>query len=126
MNALGTQILLELKGCDQHLLNDLAYVRQALIQAAREVGVNIVGEAFYRFDPQGVTGILAIAESHLSIHTWPEYGYAAVDVFTCGEPEQALKASEILIRLFKALDHSRIELKRGPLSQPAAAARAQT
>ena len=125
MNALGTQIMLELKGCDQHLLNDLNFVRGTLVQIAHEVGVNVIGESFHKFDPQGVTGILAIAESHISIHTWPEYGYAAVDVFTCGDPEQAYKASELIVQRFHARDHSRTELKRGPLSQPAPMAGAQ-
>ena len=117
--------MLELKGCDQHLLNNLNFVRETLVQIAHEVGVTIIGEAFHKFDPQGVTGILAIAESHISIHTWPEYGYAAVDVFACGDPDQAYKASELLIQRFGAQDHSQTELRRGPLSQPTPVAGAQ-
>lgn len=118
MNALGTQILLELRECDQELLNDLAYVRQTLIQAAREVNATVIGESFHQFQPQGVTGILAVAESHICIHTWPEYGYAAVDVFTCGDSAEAWKATELLVQRFHALDHSVLELKRGPISEP--------
>lgn len=123
MNALGTQILLELKGCDKHLLNDLDFVQETLVQIANEVGVNVIGKSFHKFDPQGVTGILAIAESHISIHTWPEYGYAAADVFTCGDPEQAYKASDLLVQRFHASDYSRTELRRGPLSQSVSVAR---
>lgn len=125
MNALGTQILLELKDCDRHLLDDVGYVREMLKQVAREVGVHVVGESFHKFHPQGVTGILAIAESHISIHTWPEHSYAAVDVFTCGEAEQAYKAAELLIAGFRAHEHTRTVLERGPLSQPARLAGAQ-
>ena len=76
MNVLGLHLLLELKECNPQLLDDLSYVRSALIRAAEDVGAHIVGESFHRFTPQGVTGILSIAESHISIHTWPEYGYA--------------------------------------------------
>ena len=72
MNGLGLHLLLELKECNPKLLNDLDYVRQSILLAAHEVGAQIVGESFHRFSPQGVTGILAIAESHISIHTWPE------------------------------------------------------
>jgi len=85
LNALGTQILLELKECNRDILNDMSYIREAMLGAAREVGATVLGETFHKFAPQGVTGLVSIAESHLCIHTWPEYGYAAVDVFTCGE-----------------------------------------
>jgi len=124
LNVLGTQILLELKQCDQELLNDLAYVRQTLIQVARAVNATVIGESFHKFQPQGVTGILAVAESHICIHTWPEYRYAAVDVFTCGDSAEAWKATELLVQHFHALDHSTLELKRGPVSQPIVTARA--
>lgn len=124
MNALGTHILLELKDCDQELLNDLTYVRQTLIQVAHGVDATIIGESFHRFHPQGITGILAIAESHICIHTWPEYRYASVDVFTCGETVQTSKAVELLVQRFRARDHSQLTLERGPLSQPLLTARA--
>jgi S-adenosylmethionine decarboxylase len=117
LNALGIHILLELKGCDKGLLNDLTYVRETLVEVAREVSATIIGESFHRFQPQGITGILAIAESHICIHTWPEHGYAAVDVFTCGETVQASKAAELLIQRFHAGDHSQLILERGPLSR---------
>lgn len=117
MNALGTHILLELKECNEELLNDLAYVRQTLIRVAREVHATVIGESFHKFQPQGITGILAIAESHICIHTWPEHRYAAVDVFTCGDSVQAWKAKDLLVQSFHALDHSVLELRRGPLAQ---------
>ena len=82
MEVLGCHLLLELRDCNSTLLNDLSYIRQAMIETAKEVGATIVGESFHHFSPQGVTGILAIAESHISIHTWPEYGYAAADIFS--------------------------------------------
>ncbi|MBI2847396.1 MAG: adenosylmethionine decarboxylase [Chloroflexi bacterium] len=113
MNALGTHLLLELKDCDRYILNDLSALRNILLSAAREVGATVVGETFHRFNPHGVTGVLAIAESHLCIHTWPEYGYAAVDIFTCGDSFNPEKATEIFVSELHAKEHSIITLKRG-------------
>ena len=91
MDALGRHLLLELKGCDRELLDDLNFIRGAILGAAEEAGATIVGESFHKFHPMGVTGLVAIAVSHICIHTWPEYGYAAVDFYTCGQgvPEEA-------------------------------------
>ena len=81
MNGLGLHLLLELNECNPQLLNDVGFIRQTLLNTAHDVGATVVGESFHRFSPQGVTGILSIAESHISIHTWPEFGYAAADIF---------------------------------------------
>ena len=85
MNALGTHLLLELRQCDKDLLDDMNHIKEVMLGAAVEAGATIVGQSFHKFDPRGVTGIIAIAESHLCIHTWPEYGYAAADFYTCGD-----------------------------------------
>ena len=84
MYALGRHLLLELKNCNKEVLNDLDFLRDCLHRAALQCGATIVGESFHQFSPRGVSGIINIAESHIAIHTWPEYSYAAVDVFTCG------------------------------------------
>ena len=84
MDALGTHLIIELSGCDQRILGDVEQIRGAMVMAAVEAGATIVGQSFHKFSPGGVTGIVALAESHLSIHTWPEHGYAAADIFTCG------------------------------------------
>ena len=117
MNALGTQLVIELKGCDRDLLNDLSYVKSTMIQAAQAVGATIIGESFHKFSPLGVTGVLAIAESHMCIHTWPEYGYAAVDVFTCGDGFDPHKAAQCLIEGFRSREPALTELRRGVLSE---------
>ena len=117
MNALGTQLLLELKKCNPELLDDLPYIRRALLEAAEKTGATIIGQSFHQFSPQGVTGVVAIAESHLCIHTWPEYGYAAVDIFTCGESFQPRKAAEMLVRDLESREHSITEIKRGVLPE---------
>lgn len=115
MNALGKHLLLELKGCDKEVLNDLGFLKGALIAAADEAGATVLGESFHRFNPHGVSGVVIIAESHLCIHTWPEYDYAAVDIFTCGNAVQSGKAAEILVRKLGSKNHSVIEMQRGIL-----------
>jgi len=113
LNVLGLHLLLELKECNPQLLNDLDYIREALLDTAHDVGATVVGESFHRFSPQGVTGILAIAESHISIHTWPEYGYAAADIFACGASFQPKEAAEMLISRLESRDPEIIQVQRG-------------
>ena len=122
MNVLGIHVMVELKECNPSLLDDLPYIREAMTQAADAAGATIIGESFHQFNPQGVTGILAISESHLCIHTWPEYGYAAADVFTCGETFDASKAARILIDKLECRDPLLTEYRRGILTEIAAAA----
>ena len=119
MDALGAHLLLELKDCDSKLLNDLECVREVLIQAAIESGATIVGETFHKFDPIGVTGILAIAESHIGVHTWPEYSYAAADIFTCGESLRPYRAAELIIQGLRCAQPSITEIKRGVVAPQA-------
>lgn len=120
MNGLGIHLLLELNQCNPKFLNDVVFIRQALLSTAREVGATVVGESFHRFSPQGVTGILAIAESHISIHTWPEFAYAAADVFACGASFRPREAAEILISKLESQDPDIIEFQRGmTLKSPA-------
>lgn len=113
MNALGTHLLLELKECNPALLNDLDYVKDAMVSAVQAVGAHIVGESFHRFQPLGVTGVLAIAESHLSIHTWPEYNYAAADIFTCGTSIKPREAAQLLIDRLESKKPIVREFRRG-------------
>ena len=115
MNALGKHLLLELKGCDEEVLNDLSFLKSSLITAAEESGAEVLEVSFHQFNPHGVSGAVIIAESHLFIHTWPEHGYAAADVFTCGDSVQAEKAAQILVEKLGAKSHSMIEIKRGVL-----------
>ncbi len=84
MKILGRHILAELSDCEFSILDDLPKLENIMKEAARLSGATIVKSVFHRYNPQGLSGIIVIAESHISIHTWPEYGYAAVDCFTCG------------------------------------------
>ena len=113
MNVLGTHVLLELRDCDPLLLDDLSHIRQALFSAASEVGAHVVGESFHRFAPQGVTGILSIAESHISIHTWPEFGYAAADIFTCGDQTMPERAAASIVAALRCEDPELTQIRRG-------------
>jgi S-adenosylmethionine decarboxylase proenzyme len=115
LNALGRHLLIELQDCDKEVLNDLGFLRNAVVAAAVDCGATVMGESFHHFNPQGVSGVVVIAESHLSIHTWPEYGYAAVDVFTCGTTVEPEKAAEALIEKLGAKNHSSMEIQRGVL-----------
>ena len=115
MNALGKHLLLELKDCNKEVLNDLSFLKDTLVTAANECGATVLGESFHQFNPQGVSGVVVIAESHLFIHTWPEYGYAAADIFTCGNSVQPEKAAELLIEKLSPNNHSIIEIQRGIL-----------
>jgi S-adenosylmethionine decarboxylase len=84
LKTIGRHLIAEFYGCNPDILDDTERVRADMLSAANAVGATVVGEVFHRFSPQGVSGSVVIAESHLSIHTWPETGYVAVDIYTCG------------------------------------------
>lgn len=113
MKLLGTQILLELEKCDPDTLDNLDKIKQCLTNAASKAGANIIGETFHKFSPVGVTGVVSIAESHISIHTWPEYEYASVDIFSCGEQFNIKIASQIIINGLMAQKPYLLTIERG-------------
>ena len=88
MQVLGRHALLDLYDCDQALLDDLDFLRDLFLKTAKQLQCTLVQECFHRYAPHGVSGVLVIAESHLSVHTWPEHGYCAVDLYTCGDPSE--------------------------------------
>ncbi len=93
-DMVGKHCILELYDCDSAKLDNEPFLRDTITAAAQRAGATLLNLITHRFEPQGVTGLALLAESHISIHTWPENGYAAVDVFTCGDhtmPEQACK-----------------------------------
>ena len=115
MNALGRHILVELYDCNRESLNDLDLIREAVLKAAIDCGAEVLGESFHRFNPQGVSGVVVIAESHISIHTWPEHGFAAADVFTCGTKVNPAMATDALIEKLDSKNHTLTEIQRGVL-----------
>lgn len=116
MHALGKHVILELEDCDRKLLSNCEFLRETLLEACRRAGATILSNSFHVFSPyDGVSGVIIIAESHLSIHTWPEYSYAAVDIFACGDSLHPEKAVEFMVQELNAGNHSFTELKRGVL-----------
>lgn len=115
MNALGRHILAEYYGCDINILNGLKLLEQSMRQAVLRSGATIIDSTFHQFNPHGVSGVIVIAESHMAIHTWPEYGYAAVDFFTCGDRVDPWKAFDFMNEILKAARNTTRELKRGIL-----------
>jgi len=115
MESLGRHALLDLYGCDARILNDPAYLQQLLKQTALDLETTIVEEVFHTFAPHGVSGVIVIAESHLAIHTWPEHGYAAVDLFTCSETTELSALADLLRERFHASHIEYTEKPRGLL-----------
>lgn len=113
--ALGNHILVEFMNCDPHIMNDVAAIERDMVAAAQKAGATVINSTFHHFSPYGVSGVVVIQESHLAIHTWPEYGYAAVDLFTCGEMD-AWISFDFLKDAFKSKSYSAIEIKRGSLN----------
>lgn len=111
--GVGRHLIVEMFECDPKALDSLDTVKNALIDASVASNSTVVGFDFYRFKPHGVSGYVLIAESHISIHTWPEYGYAAVDVFTCGEHTNPWKGLQVLKERFKAKKVTIVEITRG-------------
>jgi S-adenosylmethionine decarboxylase len=113
LNALGRHLLLELFDCDFDALNNLETVKRTLVEAAKRARATIVDVVFHEFNPFGISGVVVIAESHLSIHTWPEHRYAAVDIFSCGEALKPEAAANYLVEQFAAERTSVVEVQRG-------------
>ncbi|WP_299412544.1 polyamine aminopropyltransferase [Acaryochloris sp. IP29b_bin.148] len=115
MNSLGRHILVEFYDGSAEILNDVLLIENSMLEAAQESGATIISSEFHRFPPSGVSGFLVLQESHFAIHTWPEYGYAALDLFTCGTSVNPWIAYEILKSAFHADHGSALELNRGQL-----------
>lgn len=122
LDSLGRHILAEIYGCAFEVLDDIEKVQQYMIDAALAAGAEIRECVFHKFSPQGVSGVVVISESHLAIHTWPELGYAAVDVFTCGKKVDPWSACRYLVEKFQAEHMTATEVRRGimEISQRAA------
>lgn len=115
MKSLGRHILVEFHGCSSDILNDVPRIEHDMLEAATKSNATIINSVFHHFSPFGVSGVIVIQESHLAIHTWPEYRYAAVDLFTCGDSVEPWVSYEILKAAFEAEHGSAIELNRGQL-----------
>ncbi|GAA4837595.1 adenosylmethionine decarboxylase [Algivirga pacifica] len=99
--ALGRQLTGEVKECNPEILNNVIAVEQAMVKAAQEANATVINSTFHHFSPYGVSGVVVIQESHLAVHTWPEYGFATIDFFTCGEHVYPQRALNYLAKAFE-------------------------
>jgi len=118
MNYLGNHLLIELYDCDTNSINDVRKIEKLLLKSVKISGATALNSTFHKFSPHGVSGIVVISESHFSIHTWPEYGYCALDIFTCGTEIKSEKALDFLKKELGVGSISVTEVKRGILDFP--------
>ena len=111
MKAIGRHIILEMWGCEN--LNSEETAERALREMVVALDVNLLDLRVYPFSPIGVTGVAIVSESHIMIHTWPEHGYAAVDVFTCGEQRSPEAAIPVIKEYFAPQRIQVMEMNRG-------------
>lgn len=112
---LGTHYLAEFFECDRARINDISFVEAVMIEATERSGARMIKPLFHQFSPHGISGVIVIAESHFAFHSWPEHGYAAVDLFSCADFDY--RAALIHIRKkIGAKKHSVTQVKRGVLN----------
>jgi S-adenosylmethionine decarboxylase len=116
--SVGSHCILELYDCSKTLLNDANFIQRSLREAATQANATLLNEVLHQFDPQGITALALLSESHISVHTWPEVGYAALDVFTCGHHTDPEEACKYLIKVFQAGRHSMTKIRRNPPPTP--------
>jgi S-adenosylmethionine decarboxylase len=112
-SIVGTHCILDLYECPADLLNDRSFIEQTLRDAAKQGLATLLQEISHQFNPHGVTALGLLAESHLSIHTWPEHCYAAVDIFTCGQDAKPEQACLFMVDRLQAKRHSLNTIARG-------------
>lgn len=110
---LGRHILVEYYNCNEDILNNHKLIEKFMVAAAEKAKATVVESVFHMFNPYGVSGAVVISESHLTIHTWPEYGYASVDLFTCGDKVNPWDAFEYLTEALEAEKSESTEISRG-------------
>ncbi len=103
---IGKHCILEAYGCNQKKLDDEGFIRTMLIAASQNAGATLLNMITHKFSPLGVTGLALLSESHISIHTWPESGYAAIDVFTCGNKTNPEKACKLMAKELSSTKYS--------------------
>ena len=102
MSTLGKHIILEMWGCCKDTIDNVEVVKEILVKAAESVKATLVDVVCHRFSPYGVTGVAILAESHIAVHTWPEHGYAAADIFICGSAINPRNAASYMAEAFYA------------------------
>ncbi|MCM8900836.1 MAG: S-adenosylmethionine decarboxylase [Clostridiales bacterium] len=113
MDTYSRHCILELWECNRELLNDIKFVEKMMTDAALQAGAEVREVTFHQFAPQGVSGVVIVSESHLAIHTFPEHGYASIDVFTCGKRIDPKKAASIIAQKLEANRIYEMNVERG-------------
>ena len=116
--ALGTHCLLDLFGCPSDLLDDPEWLTQLLAQSATMAGATVLSAHHHRFEPHGVSALCVLSESHISIHTWPEFGTASADVYTCGDSCTPQVACAWMIEQLRPEGHDLRVVDRGARTRP--------
>lgn len=114
VKTVGAHLIGEFMGCSFDTLNDEKKIKEAMLNASAAAKFTILDILIKKFDPQGVTALLLLSESHFSIHTWPELGYAAVDMFTCSKHSDPYEAFKVLMNYLKPKRYTTKEMARGP------------
>lgn len=112
-NAIGKHLIVDMYGCSYDVLDNLEFIKTAMLAAVKEANMTLLDFSSFKFEPQGLTALALLAESHLSIHTYPELGYAAIDAFTCGDQSRPDKAVSILKQYLKPEKTKTTNIKRG-------------
>lgn len=113
MDTIGRHVIAELWECNEDKLNDIDFIEKLFVDAALKAGAEVREVAFHKFAPQGVSGVVIISESHLTIHSFPEHGYASIDVYTCGDRIDPNVAADYIAEALDAKSIERVELPRG-------------
>ena len=120
MDTMGRHVIAEMWDCNIDILNDMGKIEQIFVDAALKSGAEIREVAFHKFAPQGVSGVVIISESHLTIHSFPEHGYASIDVYTCGDTIDPNVACDYIAESLDSKRLERVEVPRGlgPIQVP--------
>ena len=118
MKTLGRHLLVELYNCDPMIIKNVRKIEDIMVGAAKAANCHIVDVVFHNFSHHGISGVVVVAESHLSIHTWPEYCFASIDIYTCGDEVDPWKAYKYLLKQLRAKNVTALEMKRGVLNIP--------
>lgn len=112
LNPYGRHVIADLGGCDPRVLANVGEIKRAMVGSAKYMRASIVDSIFHAFNPFGVSGVVVIKESHVAIHTWPEHGFASIDIYTCGTKLNPRKAVRYLEEKLKAKKIKIVELIR--------------
>jgi len=113
----GVHIVSDLYGCDSKRLMEMDEIKKVIETTVEKSGLTKIKSSFHQFDPYGVTGFVLLSESHLAVHTWPEYGYVSLDVYSCGPPDSSFSAHKRIIDFFKPKKSSTRVFTRGKLDE---------